>query len=342
MIKETNFGELYGVDITKYTLSNQNDFSVSVINYGATVTNIIFDGRDVVLGYDNLEGYLKSDSYQGATIGRYGNRIGGGKFTLNGVEYDVGCNENEFSHLHGGYVGFDKQLWNVVGINDGDEPSIAFNHVFDDFEEGYPGELDVTVTFTVTKDNSLKIDYKYIASKDTVCNLTNHSYFNLNGFQGANILSTELYINADCYTPYDEHLIPTGEIADVTDTPFDFRTAKAIGKEIEADCEQIAFGGGYDHNFCLNDGDGVKIIAYSPESNIEMSVKTTEPGVQLYTSNFLSGIYGKGGVPLYKHQGFCLETQHYPDSPNHDNFPSTVLPAETYKESHTEYIFKKR
>lgn len=342
MINETNFGELYGVDVTKYTLENQNGFSVSVINYGATITNVCFDGRDVVLGYDTLEGYLKSDSYQGATIGRYGNRIGGGKFTLDGVEYDVGCNENEYSHLHGGYVGFDKQLWNVVNVCDGDEPSISFNHVFDDMEEGYPGEMDVTVIFTVTENDSLKIEYKAIASCDTVCNLTNHSYFNLAGFSGGKILSTELYIDADYYTPYDEHLIPTGEIRSVTDTPFDFRTAKEIGRDIDAGDEQLKIGGGYDHNFCLNSGDGIKITAFSKESGIEMSVKTTEPGVQLYTSNFLAGIYGKGGVPLYKHQGFCLETQHYPDSPNHDNFPSTLLPAETDFYSKTEYIFKKR
>lgn len=342
MITENKFGELYGVDITKYTLGNKNGLSVSIINYGATITNVIFDGKDVVLGYDTLEGYLNSDGYLGATIGRYGNRIGFGRFTLDGVEYDVGRNENEFSHLHGGYVGFDKQLWNVVATNDGDEPSISFNHVFDDMEEGYPGELDVTVIFTVTSENSLKIEYKAIASKNTVINLTNHSYFNLNGYDGGNILDNELYINADAFTPYDEHLIPAGEIADVTGTPFDFRVAKKIGRDIGADNIQLKYGQGYDHNFVLNgNDDDIKVTAYSEKTGIEMSVKTTEPAVQLYTSNCLANIVGKGGG-LYKHQAFCLETQHYPDSPNHDNFPSTYLPAETDFYSVTEYIFNKR
>lgn len=342
MIKETPFGELYGVDVVKYTLCGVGGLAVSVINYGATITNVLFEGHDVVLGYDDLEGYLKIGGYLGSTVGRYGNRIGKGTFMLDGKKIDVGCNENEFSHLHGGYVGFDKQLWDVVGAGEGDEPYITFSHVFDDMEEGYPGELDVNVTFTVTKDNALRIEYKAISSKKTVFNPTNHSYFNLAGYDGGNILDTELYINADSFTPYDCHLIPTGEIRAVDGTPFDFRTPKAIGKDINADDEQIHFGGGYDHNFCLRgDDDSVKIIAYSKKSGIEMSVKTTEPGVQLYTSNMLTSVVGKGGAH-YKHQAFCLETQHYPDSPNHDNFPSTVLEKETPFYSVTEYIFKKR
>ncbi len=341
MIKETDFGELYGVDIIKYTLCGQNGLEVSIINYGATITNIIFDGHDVALGYDDLEAYLKSGGYLGATIGRYGNRLGDGIFRLNGKEYEVGCNEKGITHLHGGFVGFDKQLWDVVAAREEGEPSISFNHIFDDMEEGYPGELDVTVTFTVTDENALKIEYKAISSKDTVINLTNHTYFNLNGYNGGNILDNELYIDADSFTPYNDKLVPTGEIRDVSGTPFDFRTAKAIGRDIDSDDEQMRFGGGFDHNFCLNEGDGVKMIAYSPKTGIEMAVKTSEPGVQLYTSNFLSNILGKGGG-LYKHQGFCLETQHYPDSPNHDNFPSTVLPAETDFYSVTEYIFSKR
>ncbi len=338
MIKESAFGELYGVDIIKYTLENANGMQVSVINYGATVTNIIFGGKDVVLGYDDLQGYMKSGGYLGATIGRYGNRIAGGKFTLGGKKYDIGTNEKEITHVHGGYVGFDKQLWDVVGGDDGDEPWIALNHVFDDMEEGYPGELDVTVRFTVTSQNALKIEYKAVSSKDTIINLTNHSYFNLSGFDGGNILEHELYINADSFTPVNEHLIPTGEIKDVTDTPFDFRIKKKIGADIDTDCKQIKYGSGYDHNFCLNgDRDTVKITACSEATGIEMSVKTSEPGVQLYTGNMLKNILGKGGG-LYKHQGFCLETQHYPDSPHHDNFPTTVLPAETEFYSVTEYI----
>ena len=341
MIEETKFAELYGVDIIKYTLENQNGFSVTVMNYGATITNIMFEGRDLVLGYDDLEGYLKSDGYLGATIGRYGNRIANGRFTLGGKEYDVGRNENGVTHLHGGYVGFDKQLWNVVGYNEGDEPSISFNHVFDDMEEGYPGELDVHVIFTVTAENSLKIEYKAISSKDTVCNLTNHTYFNLAGYDGGDVLSTVLFIDADRFTPIDSLSIPTGELRDVEGTPFDFRDRKPIGRDIAADCEQIKMGNGYDHNFCLN-GSDIQAIAYCPESGIEMKMKTSEPSVQLYTGNFLNNILGKGGKGLHKHQGFCLETQHYPDSPNHDNFPSTLLPAETDYRSVTEFIFSKR
>ncbi len=341
MITETPFGELYGVDITKYTLESIGGLKVSLINYGATITNIIFDGKDVALGYDNLEDYLKSDGYLGATIGRFGNRIAGGKFTIGGKNYELGCNENGVNHLHGGFVGFDKQLWDVVAGEDCDEPWLAFNHVFDDMEEGYPGELDVTVRFTVTAHNSLKIEYKAISSKDTIVNFTNHTYFNLNGFDGGNILGHELYINADTFTPVDENLIPTGEIKDVADTPFDFRTAKTIGRDIAADCPQIALGHGYDHNFCLSgDNDTVKALVIGDKSKNKMSVKTSEPGVQLYTSNMLSNILGKGGG-LYKNQGFCLETQHFPDSPNHANFPSTLLPAETDFYSFTEYIFSK-
>ncbi len=340
MIKETDFGELYGVDIVKYTLCGKGGLEVSIINYGATITNIVFDGHDVALGYDSLEGYLKSDGYLGATIGRYGNRLGNGIFHLGGKEYEVACNEKGITHLHGGFVGFDKQLWDVVGGSEEGAPSLSFNHIFDDMEEGYPGELDVTVTFTVTDENALKIEYRAISSKDTIINLTNHTYFNLNGYDGGNILDNELYIDADSFTPYNDKLIPTGEIRDVTGTPLDFRVQKPIGRDIESDDEQMRFGGGFDHNFCLNAGEGEKIVAFSPKTGIKMAVKTTEPGLQLYTANFLSNIVGKGGG-LYKHQGFCLETQHYPDSPNHDNFPSTVLPAETDFYSVTEYIFSK-
>lgn len=342
MIREENFGELYGVDVIKYTLVGINGLEASIINYGATITNIIFGGKDLVLGFNDLEGYKFSGDYIGATIGRYGNRIADGKFMLNGTEYILGPNENEITHLHGGYVGFDKQLWDVVAGEDCDEPWLAFNHVFDDMEEGYPGELDVTLRFIVTKENSLKIEYSATASEDTIINLTNHTYFNLNGFDGGDILDTTLKINADYFTPVDERLIPTGEIKSVDNTPFDFRTPKKIGKDINADCEQIKNGSGYDHNFCLSgDEDSIKISAYCEKSGIEMLVKTTEPGVQFYTSNILKSIIGKGGG-LYKHQGFCLETQHYPDSPNHSNFPSTVLPAETTFKSTTEYIFCKR
>lgn len=326
MIIESPFGEHFGAEITKYTLENKNGFSVSVIDYGATVTNIIFDGKDMVLGYDDLKGYTKNRGFIGATVGRYANRICGGRVRIGENKFFLAQNNGE-NHIHGGYVGFDKQNWTLVAAIETDEPSISLNHIFEDMEEGYPGELDVTVTFTVTKDNSLKIEYKAISTEDTIINLTNHSYFNLSG---GNILNTELCISAPFYTPVDENLIPTGEIASVKGTQFDFLNARKIERD-------------YDNNFCLEGNDGeVKITAYSRESGIEMLVRTSEPAVQLYTASALNNPDGKGGVPNGKNRGFCLETQHYPDSPNHENFPSTLLKKGERFYSFTEYIFGKR
>ncbi|MBQ8868290.1 MAG: galactose mutarotase [Oscillospiraceae bacterium] len=326
MIKEAPYGTAYGAEITKYTLENKNGFAVSVINYGATVTNIIFDGRDLVLGYDNLEAYKSYKGFLGATVGRYANRICGGRVKIGENEFLLTQNNGE-NHIHGGYVGFDKQNWTVTAATAGDEPSISLNHIFEDMEEGYPGELDVTVTFTVTAQNSLKIEYKAISTEDTVINLTNHSYFNLSG---GNIFETELCMKAPFYTPVDEKLIPTGEIASVKGTEFDFLKPRKIERD-------------YDNNFCLEgEADEIKISAYSRESDIEMLVKTSEPAVQLYTGAFLNSPEGKGGVPNIKNAGFCLETQHYPDSPNHENFPSTLLKKGESFYSFTEYIFRKR
>lgn len=326
MIKETPFGEHFGAEITKYTLENKNGFSVSVINYGATVTNIIFDGRDVVLGYDDLNGYTKNRGFIGATVGRYANRIKGGRACFGESELVLSQNNGE-NHIHGGFVGFDKQNWTLTAYNDGDEPSISLNHIFEDMEEGYPGELDVTVTFTVTLENSLKIEYKAASSEDTIINLTNHSYFNLSG---GNILDTELCIKAPSYTPVDDTLIPTGEIASVKGTEFDFLAPRKIERD-------------YDNNFCLEGEDNeVKIWAFDSASNIELLVKTSEPAVQLYTASALNIPEGKGGVPNGKNRGFCLETQHYPDSPNHPNFPSTLLKKGESFYSFTEYIFRKK
>lgn len=326
MIKETPFGESFSAEITKYTLENKNGLAVSVINYGATVTNIVFDGRDLVLGYDDLEGYKSYKGFIGATVGRYANRIRGGRVKIGENEFLLSQNNGE-NHIHGGYVGFDKQNWTVTAATEGDEPSVSLSHIFEDMEEGYPGELDVTVTFTVTADNSLKIEYKAVSTEDTVINLTNHSYFNLSG---GNIFDTELCMKAPSYTPVDQNLIPTGEIVSVKGTEFDFLNPRKIERD-------------YDNNFCLEgEDDEVKISAYSRESGIEMLVKTSEPAVQLYTGAFLNNPEGKGGIPNTKNRGFCLETQHYPDSPNHENFPSTLLKKGEQFKSRTEYIFNKR
>jgi len=325
MIKETPFGEHFGAEITKYTLENNNGFSVSVINYGATVTNIIFGGKDFVLGYDDLSGYTRNRGFIGATVGRYANRIKGGRARLGEREIELSQNNGE-NHIHGGFVGFDKQNWTLVADSDGDEPSISLNHIFEDMEEGYPGELDVTVTFTVTARNSLKIEYKALSSEDTIINLTNHSYFAL----GGSVLDTELCIKAPCYTPVDSALIPTGEIASVKGTEFDFLAPRRIERD-------------YDNNFCLEGGDDeVKITALDKTSGVELKVKTSEPAVQLYTASALNIPEGKGGVPNGKNTGFCLETQHYPDSPNHPNFPSTLLKKGENFYSFTEYIFDKK
>ncbi len=325
MIKEMPFGEHLGAEITKYTLENNNGFSVSVINYGATVTNIIFDSRDLVLGYDNLKGYTKNKGFIGATVGRYANRIKGGRIKIGESEFLLSQNSGE-NHIHGGYVGFDKQNFTVTALNDGEEPSISFNHIFEALEEGYPGELDLTVTFTVTAYNSLKIEYSAVSTEDTVVNLTNHSYFNL----GGGVFDTELCLKAPFYTPVDESLIPIGEIASVKGTEFDFLAPRQIKRD-------------YDNNFCLvGEADEVKITVFDKASGIELKAKTSEPAVQLYTGAFLNAAEGKGGVPNGKNSGFCLETQHYPDSPNHANFPSTLLKKGEEFKSFTEYIFGKR
>jgi aldose 1-epimerase len=325
MIKETPFGEHLGAEITKYTLKNNNGFSASVINYGATITNIIFDGADLVLGYDDLSGYTKNRGFIGATVGRYANRIKGGRIKIGETELLLSQNSGE-NHIHGGFVGFDKQNFTVTALTDGDEPTISLNHVFEDMEEGYPGELNLTVTFTVTKQNSLKIEYRAVSTEDTVINLTNHSYFKL----GGSVFDTELCMKAPFYTPADESNIPTGEIASTQGTEFDFLAPRRIERE-------------YDNNFCLEgETDEVKVTAFDKTSGIEIKVKTSEPAVQLYTAAFLNIPAGKGGVPNGKNSGFCLETQHYPDSPNHDNFPSTLLKKGEEFNSFTEYIFCKR
>lgn len=327
-----------GTPVEEITIAN-GGLSATIITYGANLTKLVYAGKDVVLGFNNLEEYLPTVGSIGITVGRYANRIADGKFTLNGVQYDVGCNENGVAHLHGGFKGFDKHVWTVTALTDN---SVTFRLISPDGDMGYPGTMTADVCYTVEENDTLAISYRAVCDKDTVVNLTNHAYFNLNGYDGGDILDTELCIHADTFLPVDDHLIPTGERRAVAGTAFDFRTAKPIGCDIGADDEQLRIGKGYDINFCLGDAPDYRhaVSAYSPRSGIRMDCYTNEPGVQLYTGNMLECDFGKGG-PLYKHQGFCLETQHYPDSPNQLSFPTTVLKAGDTYESITRYAFSK-
>jgi aldose 1-epimerase len=335
------FGTVDGQEVYLYHLSNKNGMKVDITNYGGIVVRLIVPDKngkfnDVVLGYDDLAGYLKETPYFGAIIGRYGNRIAKGKFKLDGRTYTLAVNnpgDHPVNALHGGLKGFDKVVWEVLGSSSN---TLKLHYVSKDGEEGYPGRLDAEVTYALTDQNELKIDYRATTDKPTPINLTNHSYWNLAGQGNGNILGHEMMLNADRYTPVDETLIPTGKLPSVEGTPFDFRKATPIGERIDADDEQIKFGGGYDHNYVLNRS--VKSISlaarvHEPGSGRVMEVLTTEPGVQFYTGNFLDGsITGKKGKVYEKRNGFCLETQHFPDSPNHPNFPSTILkPGQVYK-----------
>lgn len=329
-----------GTPVERYTLTN-GTITAKVITYGAILTDLIVpdkDGKpgDVVLGFETLEGYTKGHPFFGATVGRYANRIAGGKFTLDGKEYKLFVN-NGPNTLHGGQKGFDKYVWKVEKSSD---TSLALSHTSPDGDEGYPGKLDLTVTYTVTPDNALRIDYTAKTDKNTVLNLTNHSYFHL-GTPGAGEIDDHvLELEADTYTPVDDTLIPTGKIAPVKGTPLDFTKPTAIGSRYN---DLTAEPKGYDHNFVLRGHGELTALAarvFEPKSGRVMEVYTTEPGVQLYTSNFMDGtLKGKGGVTYKKHGAFCLETQHYPDSPNKPDFPTTVLkPGQTFK-STTIYKF---
>jgi len=330
-----------------YTLKNKNGMQVSITNFGATVVSIMVPDKagktaDVALGYDDLAGYELNKNYLGVLVGRYGNRIAYGKFSIDGAEYTLAKNNGDNS-LHGGTKGFNKAIWEGKDVSKRGEAAVEMKYVSKDDEEGYPGNLSVTVVYTLTNKNELKIDYSATTDKKTVVNLTNHTYFNLVGQGSGDILKHELMINADTFTPVDSGLIPTGELKKVEGTPFDFRKATAIGARIDANDEQIKLGGGYDHNFVLNRkaATGLSLAARvsDPTSGRAMEVWTTEPGVQFYTGNFLDGSFkGKGGIAYQKRTAFCLETQHFPDSPNHPSFPTTLLkPGEKY---HTTTVYK--
>jgi aldose 1-epimerase len=335
-----DWGKIADGNVQLYTLRNQTGMTVKISNYGGIITHLTAPDRhgafdDVVLGYDKLDDYLKVSPYFGALIGRYGNRIAKGKFTLNDSTYNLAVN-NGPNHLHGGLKSFDKVLWKTEVLAT-DVPSIRLSYHSLDGEEGYPGNLKVVVTYTLTHSNELKIDYEASTDKATVVNLTNHSYFNLN-FTSENILDHTLFINADSLVAIDSTLIPTKIIA-VGGGPLDFGTKKKISKNIkDYHDEQIKYGGGYDHCYVVNKPKGdYRYVASVEEafSGRRMEVLSTEPGVQLYTGNFLDGkIKGKGGKVYGKHAGFCLETQHYPDSPNRPDFPSVRLdPGKTYTSS---------
>jgi aldose 1-epimerase len=340
-----------GEEATLYTLTNANGMVARITDFGGIIVSLTAPDRngaleDVVLGFENLADYVGKHPYFGAIVGRYGNRIAEGKFTLDGQEYTLAVN-NGPNALHGGLEGFDKKVWAAETFEEPQGVGLKLNYVSSDGEEGYPGELSTAVTYTLTNANELKIHYLASTNAPTVLNLTNHSYFNLNGAGKGDILGHEIQLHASAFTPVNENLIPTGELRPVEGTPFDFRTAKPIGQDIAADEEQIAFGGGYDHNFVLDKPQpGLLTMAaevYAPESGRVMQVFTTEPGVQFYVGNFLDGSnVGKGGVAYEKRFGFCLETQHFPDSPNQPAFPSVVLrPGESYT-STTIYTFSAR
>ncbi|HEU5289780.1 MAG TPA: aldose epimerase family protein [Cyclobacteriaceae bacterium] len=338
-IHRDDFGTMPdGTAIGQYALTNANGIEMKVITYGGIITSLKLPDRDgnfadVVLGYDNLEGYLKQNPYFGAIIGRYGNRIAKGLFTLDSIQYKLAQN-NIGNHLHGGNVGFDKVVWSAEPLTTADAVGLKLTYRSKDMEEGYPGNLDITVHYILSDDNTLTFEYFATTDKKTVVNLTNHAYYNLTGKSG-DILGHELMINAKEYLPVDSTLIPL-QPESVQGTPFDFVSAKTIGKDIRADHVQLKNGNGYDHCWILNKSqDPLNFAAslYDPGSGRLMEISTTEPGIQFYSGNFLDGtITGKGGVIYNFRTGLCLETQHYPDSPNRSEFPTTTLnPGEEYR-----------
>jgi aldose 1-epimerase len=334
------FGKVDGTDVYLYTLTNARGMDVRAMSYGAIIVSLRVPDRtgasdDVVLGFDTLDGYLAGHPYFGAVVGRYGNRIAKGRFALDGQTFTLATN-NGPNHLHGGVKGFDKAVWQAEPFDRDGQSGIVFTHVSPDGEEGYPGTVNARVTYTLTQANELIVDYDATTSKATPINLTQHSYFNLAGGGSGNILDHRLTLDADRFTPVDATLIPTGEVAPVDGTPFDFRRPTQIGARIGDDHVQLKYGTGYDHNWVLNGSAGQLRHAARLEdskSGRTLDVATTEPGIQFYSGNFLDGtLTGKSGRVYQQRAGLCLETQHFPDSPNHAAFPSTILrPGERYQ-----------
>ena len=336
-IQKQPFGQTPdGIPVDIYTLTNANGLKATITNLGGILVSLEAPDRtgalaDITLGYDTLEPYLKDACYFGATVGRYANRIARGKFTLNGVEHKLATNDGD-NHLHGGTIGYNRVVWAAHEVTTADAVGLKLTYLSPDGEEGYPGNLDCTVTYTLTDANELRIDYSAQTDKPTVVNLTHHSYFNLAGQGTPDILSHELTLHADRYTPVDGELVPTSELRPVKGSPFDFTKATNIGARIA----QVP--GGYDHNYVLNDSSpklSHAATAHDPTTGRIMEIHTTEPAIQFYSGNFLDGsVTGKAGRKYRQHHGFCLETQHYPDSPNHPDFPTTTLnPGRQY--SHT-------
>ena len=352
-MKPSIFGVLAdGREVLEYTLANGAGMTVKTINYGATITSLSVadregESRDVVLGYDSIGGYVNGTGYFGAVVGRYGNRIGKGQFQLDGEQYQLAINNGE-NQLHGGNIGFNKVLWDAEVLEESDLPAIRFTYISKDGEEGYPGTVTLKVTYTVTDDNALRIEYEGVTDKTTILNPTQHSYFNLSGNFAETILDHELVIEADRFTPVDAGLIPTGELLPVEGTPLDFRQSHPIGARIDDPFEQLALGNGYDHNWVLRNytepGQIHKAAElYDPVSGRLMTVYTDQPGIQFYSGNFLDGsATGKNGIAYGHRTGLCLETQVFPDSPNKPDFPSATLkPGQVYRQT-TIYQFSTR
>ncbi|MFZ1290692.1 MAG: aldose epimerase family protein [Melioribacteraceae bacterium] len=336
------FGKLNdGRDVYMYELKNSKGMKAQLIEFGATLVSLSVPDKngkieDIVLGYDKLEDYINGTSYFGAIVGRYGNRIGNGKFTLDGKEYQLSINDGK-NHLHGGIVGYNKVFWKGEILESKEGESVKFSYFSPDGEEGYPGNVNISVTYTLTDNNELKINYSATTDQSTIMNPTHHSYFNLSGNFQSTILDHELMMDADYFTPVDNGLITIGELVKVKDTPMDFTKPTKIGKGINDVFEQLKFGKGYDHNWVLNNYDGSlhKVASlYDSTSGRLMEILTDQPGLQFYSGNFLNGTsIGKKGEKYNFRTGLCLETQKYPDSPNKPNFPSVVLnPMETYKQ----------
>ena len=347
MIKNQSFGTVPEGPVDLYTMTNTRGMEVRAMNYGGIIVSLRVPDKkgvlaDLVLGFDTLDAYLNNMPYFGAIIGRYANRIANGKFALDGVEYRLARN-NGMNSLHGGLKGFDKVLWHSEQFENNHGIGVVFTYTSKDGEEGYPGNLKATVTYTLTDQSELQIEYEATTDKATSVNLTNHSYFNLAGEGNGDILKHELMLDADRFTLVDSALIPTGELRSVARTPFDFTKSTAIGVRIDANNEQLAIAHGYDHNFVLSrKGSGLELAGrvHEQQTGRALEVYTTEPGVQFYTGNVLDGtITGKHGHAYNKHAGLCLETQHFPDSPNHSNFPWTILKPEQTYNSRTVYKF---
>lgn len=345
MMNQRKFDEFQGKDVIVTTLTNKNGCSAEILNFGGILHALKVPDKngvllDVVIGHNETQTYFEDGAYHGALIGRYGNRIDQGKLVVNGVSYQLALNNDGINHLHGGNIGYSRRFWNMENVSD---QSITLTLVDEDGTEQYPGTIQVSVTYTLTDENALEIEYRAVSDQDTCFNPTNHSYFNLSGYQGGPITDHLVQMNADFYTPTSSNLIPTGEVKSVDGTPFDFRTPKTVGKDLNVQDADLQYGNGYDHNMVLGEPNVYKencVTVYDEKSGIMMAVSTDMPAVQFYIGNFLDGTYtGKDGQPILQRTGLCLETQYYPDSPNQPTFPSTILKKDEPFYSKTVYHF---